>query len=61
MLCMEGGNGSAPLTKKLWKYATEEQNIVRTFISPRREILSPRGLKGYYRGNDPRILGQDGQ
>lgn len=32
------------LRKKLWKYAVEEQNIVQPFVSPQREILSPRGL-----------------
>jgi hypothetical protein len=30
-------------------------------ISPRRETLSPRGLGGYYQGNDPWTLGPTDQ
>jgi hypothetical protein len=37
----------------------KEKNIVRPFISPRREILALRGLQGYFWGHDPRPLGPD--
>jgi hypothetical protein len=53
----------ATISKGMPQLLEERANMthVRPVISPRREALSPRGLGGYYRGNDPRPLGSVGQ